>query len=113
MTIVEYTHKGISKLQEYTNLSKEACQKLIRRAYVNGIDIEDLPSKEKAHFANYIDTTKRTGLVYGEYCFVFADNYCVNVLKQPKKANYCGKDKIKNLKKYTKHYDLTLNELCA
>jgi len=113
MTTIEYTNKGITKLQSFTNLKKEACQKLIRRAYVNGTDVEDLSYKERAYFENYIDMSKRTGLVYGGYCFVFADNYCVNVLKQPKKGSFNGKDKIKNPKKFAKHYDLVSDGICA
>lgn len=104
MSIVEYTRNGISKLQSFTNLNADACQKLTRRAYVNGISIEDLSTKDKVYYESLIDTTKRTGLVYGEFCYVFADNYCVNVLRAPRKINYIGKDKIRNPKKYTKHY---------
>ena len=109
MLTVEYTRKSIDKIQQLTNLKADAAKKLIRRAFVNGTDIEDLSTKDKAYFENYIDTTKRTGLVYGEFCYVFADNYCVNVLRAPKKTNYIGKDKIKNPKKYAKHYSYGLS----
>jgi len=105
MNTIIYTNKGISKLQSFTNLNDKACMKLIRRAYANGINLKDLSSEERHYFESYINSSNRTALIYGDYCYVFAGSYCINVLRQPKKRKYRGKDKIKNLKKYSKHYD--------
>ena len=107
---VEYTRKGLTKAEEWANLKSDAAKKMIRRAAVWGQDITELPSKQKAYFESYVDTSRRKAVVYSGYCFVFADDYCVNMLRVPKwfgkKSNYVGKTQIKNPKKYSKHYDV-------
>ena len=115
--VIECTNKGIKKVMKYANLSGASAEKMIRRAAVNGTDIMDLSSKDRAYFESMVDIAKRKAVIYAGYCFIFSEEYCVNILKVPKKigkkTNYIGKTQIRNPKKYAKHYDVENAWACA
>ena len=106
---IEITRNACEKVMQYAGLKENAARKLIKRAYVWGTDIRDLPSREKKYYFHYVDIGKRKAYVYAGCCFIFAGDYCVTVLKSPnraaQKARFDGKTKVRNPKKYIRHYD--------
>ena len=105
-----YSTKSIKKINAWANLKEEAARKLIRRAFVNGKTVDELPSKEAAYINGELARIGRdniTAYIYAGMGFVFSwDNCCINMIKIPswfgKKSYYQDKMEIKHPKRYNK-----------
>ena len=108
--LIEYTHYGLEKTEKFTHLNTEGAKKLIRRASVRGTNVLDLPARKREYFEKKVDLNNRVAMIYSGFCFIYANNYCVNMYRVPpyfnRKSSYNGKTQVRDPKKYSKHYDM-------
>ena len=105
---VELSYHSIQRARERMGLNASSAERIISRAYVQGLGSEDFTASEK-------DYLKRKGVsgaqikVYNGFCCVFSDSaVCITVFKLPgwfgRRQHFDGKTKIRDPRSYYRHY---------
>ena len=107
------TYHSILRTHERAGLNVDSAVRMIQNAKVRGKNAVDFPARER----RYLLERSREGSYakyYAGYCFIFnMEHACITMFLAPawfgKKAKYCGKEVIRNNKRYAKCYP---NDLC-
>lgn len=102
------TYHSILRTHERAGLNVDSAVRMIQNAKARGKSAEDFPARER----RYLLERSRDGSYvkyYAGYCFIFnMEHACITMFLAPawfgKRAKYCGKEIIRNNKKYAKCY---------
>ena len=102
------TNHALQRTQERTGFNPETSKRFITNAIQRGKSAESLNSREREYLSQPI--ADRRAMVYNSYCFIVSkDDVCITVFGAPKwfgkKAQFHGKERIRDAKKYLRYSD--------
>lgn len=105
---------SIEKAKERAGLCEKRAHKSIELALERGKSADSFSSREH----KYLERLSRDGctaIAFNGFCFIVGKNgRCVTLFPLPiwfgKKKNFDGKEKVRNVKKYSKSHDSYVNE---
>ena len=114
-TIISYASiHSVERAKERLGISEKLAEKNISRAIRKGKNADSFSSSERT----YLKKEGRDGctaIAYDGYCYIINKNgFCVTVYELPawfgKKKHFNGKERIRNLKVYTRNHKEYFNE---
>lgn len=112
------TYHGIDRVREYHKVKTDrAAIKTIELALKRGKRFSDYTSWERTYLANK-EYDECSALAYNGYCFIISKTgQCVTAYPLPdwfgEKKRFAGKEKIRNLKKYSRMNNFSEAVICA
>ena len=104
------TAHSLSRAKERMGVKGKQAEKRIRLAMERRKGAECFSAKEK-RFLEGESSEGLTAVAYNSFCYILSDSgVCVTMYSLPgwfgKKMHYDGKQKIRNMKKYSRNYEL-------
>ena len=104
------TVHSLDRAKERVGVKGKQAEKRIRLAMERGKSSEYFSAKEKRYLENE-SSEGQTAVAYNDFCYIISDSgVCITMYPLPgwfgKKMHYAGKEKIRNMKKYSRNYDL-------
>lgn len=103
------TYHGTQRAKERLNLSNSKADNLFERVLRYGKRYNDFQNSKQQKYLLEKENNSRA-FVYEDYCYIFDANHdvCITTYELPKwfhrGTNYCGKERIRNIRKYTRFY---------
>lgn len=104
------TIHSIERTKERMGVNEKNAMRIIDRAIKKGKRAEDFASWERDYLLNQGDDGS-IAIAYNDYCYIVGENgFCLTVFKLPtwfsKKKHFDGKERIRNMKTYSRKYNL-------
>lgn len=104
------TMHSLDRAKERIGVKGKQAERYIRLAVERGKSSEDFSAKEK-HYLEKESSENYTAIAYNNFCYIISnDGLCITMFPLPnwfgKKMRYNGKEKIRDMKKYSRSHDL-------